>query len=87
MTITIDRAGRMVIPKAIRDRLNLLPGTELEIEARGGEIKLKVSGTEPSLIRKGEVLVHHGTEKVDLDLAEFIRSGRDSRSLGLAETD
>ena len=32
MRITIDRAGRVVVPKQFRDRFNLVAGTELEIE-------------------------------------------------------
>ncbi|MEN9840296.1 MAG: Antidote-toxin recognition MazE, bacterial antitoxin, partial [Verrucomicrobiota bacterium] len=31
MTITIDRAGRVVLPKSIRDRFHLTPGTEIEL--------------------------------------------------------
>ena len=32
MTITIDKLGRIVIPKKIRDRFNLVPGSEMELE-------------------------------------------------------
>lgn len=32
MSITIDRAGRIVVAKALRERFGLHPGTELEIE-------------------------------------------------------
>lgn len=80
MTVTIDRAGRLVIPKSIRSRLNLQPGTELEIELRGNEISLKVSGYEPALIEKNGVLVHHGPEVSGLDIAKFIRGEREARS-------
>jgi AbrB family looped-hinge helix DNA binding protein len=31
MKTTIDKTGRVVIPKSIRDRRNLVPGTEVEI--------------------------------------------------------
>ncbi len=31
MTLRIDNAGRIVVPKPIRDRLGLRPGTELEV--------------------------------------------------------
>lgn len=32
MTITIGGAGRIVVPKRLRERFNLVAGTELEIE-------------------------------------------------------
>jgi AbrB family looped-hinge helix DNA binding protein len=80
MSITIDRAGRLVIPKSIRDELNLVPGSELEIDAEGNEIRLRVAGTEPRLIEKDGILVYHGGAKTDIDIVEFIRSERDKRS-------
>jgi AbrB family looped-hinge helix DNA binding protein len=37
MRTTIDAGGRVVIPKSIRDRLGLGPGSEVELaEAEGG---------------------------------------------------
>lgn len=77
MSITIDGAGRLVIPKSIRDELNLVPGSELEIDASGTEIRLRLAGSEPSLIRKSGVLVHHGAGKADVDIAAFIRAERE----------
>lgn len=41
MMVTIDKAGRVVIPKEIRDRLDLVAGTELEIELERGTIQLE----------------------------------------------
>jgi len=38
MITTIDAAGRVVIPKAIRDRLGLRGGEQVEVEERDGEI-------------------------------------------------
>lgn len=40
MTSTIDSAGRIVIPKAIRDKAELVPGTEIEIELEDGRVVL-----------------------------------------------
>lgn len=40
MLVTIDRAGRIVIPKEIRDRLSIGADSELELEAYGDEIRL-----------------------------------------------
>lgn len=37
---TIDKAGRVVIPKPIRDRRRLAPGTEVEVVESGDRIEL-----------------------------------------------
>jgi AbrB family looped-hinge helix DNA binding protein len=43
MRIAIDAAGRLVVPKALRDELGIRGPTELEAEARDGVIELAVS--------------------------------------------
>jgi AbrB family looped-hinge helix DNA binding protein len=40
MLVTIDRAGRVVIPQELRQRLSLSPNTELEIDLEGDVIRL-----------------------------------------------
>ncbi len=42
MMVVIDRAGRVVIPKDIRDRLSLVADTELEVDLDGVTIRLTV---------------------------------------------
>ena len=81
MPITIDQTGRVVIPKAIRDRFNLVAGSELEVDALGNEIRLRVAGTEPSMVQKRGVLVHHGVRKSDLDVVEFLRAEREKTAV------
>lgn len=41
MMVTIDRAGRVVIPKEVRDRLDLTAETELNIELAGDVIHVE----------------------------------------------
>jgi AbrB family looped-hinge helix DNA binding protein len=46
--LTIDRAGRVVIPKTLREELRLEPGDSLEMESIGERITLRpVRGTGP----------------------------------------
>ncbi|MDN5861301.1 MAG: AbrB/MazE/SpoVT family DNA-binding domain-containing protein [Pseudonocardia sp.] len=40
MKATIDGAGRLVIPKPLRDRLGLAPG-EVEVEADGADLRVR----------------------------------------------
>jgi AbrB family looped-hinge helix DNA binding protein len=42
MRATIDMAGRVVIPKPLRDRLGFAPGTELELDAVDGRLEVTV---------------------------------------------
>lgn len=80
MRIAIDGAGRIVVPKSLRERFNLVAGTELEIEARGEFLQICRTGAEPALLKKKGILVHHGGERANLDVTAFIRAERDSRS-------
>jgi AbrB family looped-hinge helix DNA binding protein len=41
MTTTIDSAGRVVVPKALREQAGLLPNTELEIRMVDGVLLLE----------------------------------------------
>lgn len=40
MKATIDGAGRLVIPKQLRDRLGLQPG-EVEVDADGADLRVR----------------------------------------------
>jgi AbrB family looped-hinge helix DNA binding protein len=50
MRTTIDAAGRLVVPKLLRDQLGFAPGTELEVEAVDGRLEVVV----PSRVRVEE---------------------------------
>jgi bifunctional DNA-binding transcriptional regulator/antitoxin component of YhaV-PrlF toxin-antitoxin module len=71
----------LAIPKAVREKLFLVAGSELQISAEAGGILLKVVDSEPRLLPRQRLLVHHGSRKLDLDVAEFIRTGREQAAL------
>jgi len=50
MQTTIDSAGRLVIPKPIRDRLGLIPGEIIEIREREGVLELEPAPTPMKLV-------------------------------------
>ena len=39
ITITLGKAGRLVVPKAIRDSLGLREGSRLKLEIQGGKLQ------------------------------------------------
>jgi len=39
--ITLDRAGRVVLPKSLRDELHLSPGDILDLTVKGEEVTLR----------------------------------------------
>jgi len=82
MSITIDKAGRIVVPKALRERYALHPGAELEIEATADGIRLRPRGGGEAFVMKDGVLVHHGPSiAAGLDVTAFINRQRDERAL------
>lgn len=82
MSITIDRAGRIVVPKALRERFGLIPGAEIEIEPVADGLHLRPRGTGPAFVEKEGLLVHHGGgELTELDSTAFINRQRESRAL------
>lgn len=83
MEVTLDRFGRVVIPKAIRDQLGLGPGAVLELEEgeRDG-IVLRPRRPEPDLVEEHGVLVFTGEPTADLVSA--IERHRENRSRELA---
>jgi AbrB family looped-hinge helix DNA binding protein len=50
MRSTIDAAGRVVVPKPIRDALRLRGGEALEIEERDGVIEIRPAATEVDIV-------------------------------------
>jgi len=61
METTLDKFGRTVIPKEIRDELCLKPGETLQVEKSSDKVILKLLREEPSLHMKEGVLVFTGT--------------------------
>ncbi len=57
MRTTIDRAGRIVIPKPLRDELGLTEGTEVEVSAWEGKLEIEVPPATMRLERRGKVTV------------------------------
>jgi AbrB family looped-hinge helix DNA binding protein len=57
MKVTIDTAGRLVIPQEIRREAGLKPGTPLEVRWREGRIEIEPAPLRVKLVRKGRLVV------------------------------
>jgi len=57
MRTTIDKAGRVVVPRALRRATGLEAGSEVEIRAADGRIEMEPAPLEVRLERKGGVVV------------------------------
>lgn len=77
MEATLDKFGRIVIPKRVRDDLGLDPGTVLDVEGGEGRIVLSPRREQPDLVREDGVLVFTGEAVGELEAAvEAQRSRR-----------
>jgi AbrB family looped-hinge helix DNA binding protein len=80
MTLKIDGAGRVVLPKPVRDRLGLRAGSELEIEETPEGVILRPVDRRPSLIKKGSFWVHTGQLPAGYDVIRAIDDDREERA-------
>jgi AbrB family looped-hinge helix DNA binding protein len=78
MTVSIDRAGRIVLPKKLRDQLRLRAGSELEIVPTENGLELKPVGMEPALKKVQGLWVHNGVA-TDGPLAPLVERLRNDR--------
>jgi AbrB family looped-hinge helix DNA binding protein len=87
--LTIDKAGRVVIPKPLREELHLEPGDSLEIESAGEQITLRpVRGTGPLTKEQGVWVFHSGQPlpaAATDDMLQQMREERDLANLGKSE--
>jgi AbrB family looped-hinge helix DNA binding protein len=87
--LILDKAGRIVLPKPLREELNLEPGDALELQRSGEQITLRpVRGTGPLtkelgvwVFRTGQPLPAEATDEV----LRQIREERDRANRGDGE--
>ena len=80
MKTTIDAAGRIVVPKAVRDQLHLTPGTELEIDVLEDSVVIRHRDASEPLVERQGILIHHGPNQADIDVVAFLRTQRNARA-------
>lgn len=83
--LTVDKAGRVVLPKPVRDELQLSPGDSLELESSEDQIVLRpVRGNGPLRKKRGVWVFRTGQplslKRVNQTIAE-VRRDRDRDNL------
>lgn len=74
MRTTIDAAGRIVVPKSLRDALGLTPGQDLDVEVTDGRLEIQVPPTPMRLEPRGDVMVAVPKEPLPELTAEDVRA-------------
>jgi AbrB family looped-hinge helix DNA binding protein len=80
MKTSIDKAGRVVIPAAIRERAGLVAGAELDVTLDGTAVRLERVAPGPRLVKIGRRVVARPTGpsqgRPTVDVAALIEEER-----------
>ena len=83
--LTLDKAGRVVIPKSLREKLCLGPGDQLELDIVGEQITLRpVRGNAPLTEERGVWVSRTGqslSASVSDETLRRLREDRDRQNL------
>jgi AbrB family transcriptional regulator (stage V sporulation protein T) len=84
--LIIDKAGRVVLPKALRDELHLAAGDALDLSVQGEEVKLRPQRAAPPLQRERGVWVFRSGEPLTgaqtTETLQYIRQQRGRHRAG-----
>ncbi len=73
MKIALDAAGRIVVPKPLRQALGLKPGQALEIRAGDGRLEIEIAPTPMRLTKRGKGVVAVPEGKLPTLTADQVR--------------
>ena len=87
----VDSKGRVVLPKHVRERLGIEPGTEVEIHEEGGKAVVEPEDSPQEILDRMEELVaetsraNGDTTPFDIDVDPVARKHRDAVRDGAEE--
>ena len=61
MTLRMDRSGRIILPKRLRERCGFKPGRKLDLVEQRGGVLLRPAEEQPSMVQVDGLWVHQGT--------------------------
>ncbi len=76
--ISIDKAGRVVLPKALRDEMRVEPGDDFLVESKDDLITLRPVRPKALLKKEHGIWVYHG-EPSDVSIPDLIDTERKKR--------
>lgn len=77
MRVTIDRSGRLVIPRALRERIGLAHGGEVEIALDGAAVRIEpIAGVELAEQEGLLVIPSTGRSVTAADVEELVDADR-----------
>jgi AbrB family looped-hinge helix DNA binding protein len=75
----IDKSGRLVVPKKMRDSLHLVAGTRVTLRQEGGEIVIAPETKPRGLFMKNGILVYDAGPLPTLQDRDWVQECRDER--------
>jgi AbrB family looped-hinge helix DNA binding protein len=75
----IDKAGRVVVPKKLREALHLVPGTRLSLRLEGERIVVEPESKPRGLYMKKGTLVYDAGPGPATDAVEEVANAREAR--------
>ena len=73
MNTTIDAAGRIVVPKRLRELLGLKAGQLLELRAGDGRLEIEIAATPMQLQKRGKGVVAVAQAELPALTADLVR--------------
>lgn len=77
MDVKLDKSGRIVVPKVLRDRLGLKPNMALEVHEQTDGVLLRVPAPQPTMAKIDGLWIHQGTAQANADWASVLDEVRE----------